>query len=360
MRNVVLFDDALCRTNLLPITFTRPISEIRFGILTIREKWQRLFEGNYSYLTDEYLSAQFPLVEADDTYFVAANNTPSAQFIEQLEQLPLGGAICVDDEVIAYRGSLEGFRQQQIGERVELATAPLSIAAPYDIFMKNGEALEADFRLLTTGRTSAPLSPSNRVVGESCFPDGLPKLFIEEGATIECATFNLSKGAIYIGKDAEIMEGAAIRAPFAACEHAVVNLGGKVYGPTTLGPYCKVGGELNNVVMLGYANKAHDGFIGNAVVGMWCNLGAGCTASNLKNNYREVRLWNYGTRRFTPTGLQFCGLIMGDHSKAGINTMFNTATVVGVGSSIYGAGFPRIYLPSFSEGVAAGLTHVSL
>lgn len=360
MRNIVLFDNSLCRTNLLPITFTRPISEIRFGILTIREKWERLFEGVYSYLTVEYLSKQYPLVSASDTYFIAANYSPSPLFIEQLEQLSLGSAICVGDEVIAYRGALEGFEQQQIGERIELTTAPLSIAAPYDIFMKNGEALEADFRLLTAGRTSAPLSSSNRVVGDTSFPDGLPKLFIEEGATVECATLNLSKGAIYIGKDAEIMEGAAIRAPFAACEHAVVNMGGKIYGATTLGPYCKVGGELNNVVMIGYSNKAHDGFIGNAVVGMWCNLGAGCTASNLKNNYAEVKLWNYGKRRFIPTGLQFCGLIMGDHSKAGINTMFNTATVVGVGSSVYGAGFPRIYIPSFVEGGTAGFTHLSL
>ena len=246
------------------------------------------------------------------------------------------------------------YEQADSLERVDFKERLIAIRQVYDIFMLNGEAMEADFRLLTIGRQSAPLSPTVQVIGEPCFADGLPKLFVEEGVTVECATINLKNGPVYLGVAVEVMEGTHIRAPFAACEHATVNMGTKIYGATTLGPHCKVGGELNNVVIFGYSNKAHDGFLGNAVIGEWCNLGAGTESSNLKNDYSEVKLWNYPARRFAKTGLQFCGLMMGDYSKAGINTMFNTATVIGVGCNIYGSDFPRTYIPSFSEGGASG------
>jgi UDP-N-acetylglucosamine diphosphorylase/glucosamine-1-phosphate N-acetyltransferase len=220
--------------------------------------------------------------------------------------------------------------------------------------MLNDEALRRDFAALTAGKKSQPLSDTNRLIGDPS------QLFIEEGATVEGSILNVKKGPIYIGRDAEIMEGACLRGPIALCEHAVVNMGGKIYGATTLGPYCKVGGELNNVVMTGYSNKAHDGFLGNAVIGEWCNLGAGCTASNLKNTYAPIKLWSIAEGRFVKTGLQFCGLIMGDHSKAGINTMFNTATIVGVGVNFYSAGFPRTFIQSFTEGSTLGMRDVNM
>ncbi len=360
MRNIILFDHEEVRQNLLPITFTRPIAEIRIGILTIREKWERAIAGNYSYLTQNYLATKYPSTLTDDNLFIAGHISPTPLLAESIAQLPCGEAIFQGEELIAFRGSLEAFSTANFTQSSQTTETPLTVNALYDIFQKNGEALEADFKQITAGRESEPLPDSNRVVGNLHNADGSPRLFIEKGAKVSCSILNLEQGYIYIGHEAEVMEGSCIRAPFAACEHAVVNMSTKIYGATTLGPYCKVGGELNNVVMLGYANKAHDGFLGNAVIGHWCNLGAGCTASNLKNDYSEIKLWNYPARRFLRTGLQFCGLIMGDHSKAGINTMFNTATVIGVGVNVYGAGFPRNFVASFSEGGTAGFNDVQL
>ena len=250
------------------------------------------------------------------------------------------------ETVIAYRGTAESV--------VEYTAPVMAVNHLYDIFMLNSEALLADFKRITAGRASQPLSPTNTVIGDPSL------IFLEEGAVVEGAFINTKGGPVYVGRDAEVMEGSMLRGPIALCEHAVVNMGAKIYGATTLGPWCKVGGELNNVVMQAYSNKAHDGFLGNAVIGEWCNLGAGCVASNLKNDYTPIRLWNYPTGRFLRTGLQFCGLIMGDHSKAGINTMFNTATVLGVGVNIHGSGFPRNFVASFSEGSTAGFSDVSM
>jgi UDP-N-acetylglucosamine diphosphorylase/glucosamine-1-phosphate N-acetyltransferase len=230
----------------------------------------------------------------------------------------------------------------------------------YDIFMENHRGIVEDFALLTHGRASQSLSDTNTVIGNPVDDNGNPMIFIEEGAVVEGAMLNVKNGPIYVGRNAEVMEGSCLRGPIALCEHAVVNMGTRMYGATTLGPYCKVGGEVNNVVMMGYSNKAHDGFLGNAVIGEWCNIGGGSTASNLKNDYTEIKLWNYPAHRFLRTGLQFCGLIMGDHSKSGINCMFNTATVLGVGVNIHGAGFPRNFVASFSEGSASGFTDVPL
>ncbi len=360
MKNIILFDINQQHLELLPLAFTRPIADIRIGILTIREKWERMLPGNYSYLTPDYMAGKYPAHFTDDNLFIAGHLIPDEELARQVNILNPGEALIDQQTVVAFRGSEADFRENRYAHTLESSRKLRYIQHLYDIFLLNGECLEADFKLITRGRTSQPLSPSNRIIGDPCFADGTSKIFVEPGAKAECAIFNVTNGPIYLGADSEVMEGSCIRAPFAACEHAYVNMGTKIYGATTLGPYCKVGGELNNVVMFGFSNKAHDGFLGNAVIGEWCNLGAGAVASNLKNDYSEIKLWNYPTRRFLPTHLQFCGLIMGDHSKAGINTMFNTATVIGVGVNIHGAGFPRNFVASFSEGGTAGFTDVQL
>lgn len=320
--NILLRDPESARENLLPLSFTRPLSELRLGILTLREKWELLLPGQYSWETAPYLTPKFARSAEPATYTIDSDIIPTPAYVDALTR-------GIDAEP----------------ERIEHL---------YDLFLKNGDQIEADYRLITRGRESMPIPESNTLIGDRSL------LFIEPGAKVEGAILNTTHGPIYIGRDAEVMEGSCLRGPIAVCEHATVNMGTKIYGATTIGPWCKVGGELNNVVMIGYSNKAHDGFLGNAVIGEWCNLGAGCVASNLKNDYTEIKLWNYPAHRFLKTGLQFCGLIMGDHSKAGINTMFNTATVVGVGVNIHGSGFPRNFIASFSEGGASGFTDVSL
>ena len=349
MRNIILFDQAQVREALLPITYTRPVALVRHGITTMLEKWQRALEGDYSFETEDYLREKYPVkLSADgDDLRIAAHLHPTDSLVEAVSALKPGEKlVSADGLLLACRGNGE--------TSVTYNDQLFAINHIWEIFADNGKALEADFEILTAGRRSQPLSDTCTLIGDPS------RLFIEEGATVEGAFINVKNGPVYVGRDAEIMEGACLRGPVALCEHAVVNMGGKIYGATTLGPYCKVGGELNNVVMTGYSNKAHDGFLGNAVIGEWCNLGAGCTASNLKNTYGEIKLWSISAGRFVKTGLQFCGLIMGDHSKAGINTMFNTATIVGVGVNFYGSDFPRTYLPSFTQGSTAGMREVEM
>lgn len=264
------------------------------------------------------------------------------------------------DELLAFCGCRCDFDARNFATICRYDSEFSAVHFLYDIFLKNDCEIKRDFKTLTTGRQSQPLPESCTVIGPRMLDDGLPSIFIEEGASIEGTYLNTNNGPIYIGKDAVVMEGSCIRAPFAACSHAQVNMGAKIYGATTIGPHCKVGGELSNVVMLGFSNKAHDGYLGNAVIGEWCNIGAGTNASNLKNDYTEIKLWNYRTHRFMRTGLIHCGLFMGDHSKAGINCMFNTATVIGVGVNVHGAGFPRNFVASFSEGSVAGYSDVSV
>ena len=362
MKNIIIYDHQEIRENLLPLTFTRPISLIRIGITTIFEKWQRYFsEAKFSHYTTEYLKPKFATLEEEDSLIIAGHIIPNNELVEMIKNLQPGECITrLNEEIIAFRGSVKQFESQNYTNTINYTGDITAITRPYHIFSLNDKILKEDFIAITNGRESQPLSNTNIVIGNPLFDDGTPKIFIEEGATVEGTFLNVKNGPIYIGKDCEIMEGVCIRAPFAACDNSIVNMGCKIYGATTLGPYCKVGGELNNVVMIGYSNKGHDGFLGNAVIGEWCNLGAGCSASNLKNDYTEIKLWDYPTHRFLRTGLQFCGLIMGDHSKAGVNTMFNTATVIGVGVSIHGTGFPRNFVPSFSEGSSAGFADVSL
>lgn len=362
MTNIILFDDKDTWTDLLPIAYTRPISDIRIGILTIKEKWQKYFpDHDFSCLTAEYLSVKYPTNITDDNLFIAGNCCPDKNFADAVSVLGNGEALAYNGELVAYRGTMEGFKSVTLEEAAPYTASSLTMLHQlYDIFLLNGSEMRRDYHIIIAGRESQPLSETCTIVGPYRLDDGCPAIFIEEGATVEAVTLNTTGGPIYIGKDAVIMEGVCIRAPFAACRHSQVNMGAKIYGATTLGPYCKVGGELNNVVMIGYSNKAHDGFLGNAVIGEWCNIGAGTNASNLKNDYTEIKLWNYRAHRFLRTGLQFCGLIMGDHSKAGINCMFNTATVIGVGVNVHGAGFPRNFVASFSEGSVAGYTDVSV
>ncbi len=346
--NYILFDGA-SRNALLPFTYTRPVAEIRIGILTIREKWEKHLGFTTSTITEDYLNAKFPMVELGDNVMINASYLPTNQLVARIKELKTDQAIFCKDEVVAFcvkEGQEVDFDKYDI---LQFEEETLTVQHTWDIFSKNEEAIRQDFDLLTKDRESEPLSSSNHILGEE-------QIFLEEGVTVEFATLNASNGPIYIGKNAEIMEGSMIRGPFALCESATVKMGAKIYGGTTIGPHSKVGGEVNNSVIFGFSNKGHDGFIGNSVLGEWCNLGADTNTSNLKNNYAPVRLWSYETEGFAKTGLQFCGLMMGDHSKCGINTMFNTGTVVGVNANIFGGGFPRNFIPSYSWGGSTGFT----
>ncbi|MCD7973007.1 MAG: glucose-1-phosphate thymidylyltransferase [Candidatus Azobacteroides sp.] len=354
--NIILFDGKY-RGNLLPLTFTRPVAEIRVGILTIREKWEKYFpDATISYLTEDYLKTKYPLHSAEDSIFIAGNIIPDKILIEEIKTLQYGECLFKENDLFALRGKKEDFSAIENLRNKETKSASIQICWLYDIFLRNEIALSEDYELLTRNRTSSPLPSSVKVIGNPLLKNDLPAVFLEEGAVIEETILNVKKGPVYIGKNSEIMEGSLIRGPFAICENGTVNMGAKIYGATTIGPYCKVGGELNNVVMQGFSNKAHDGFLGNAVIGEWCNLGAGTTASNLKNDYSEIKMWNYKEERFLKTGLQFCGLIMGDHSKIGINSMMNTATVMGVGVNFVGSGFPKTFIPSFAKGGVTGFS----
>lgn len=352
--NYILFDDAT-RNDLLPLTFTRPVADIRIGILTIREKWERMLNATTSTMTEKYLSGKYPLIKQENNILINGSVCPTPELVAEINALRPDESLVFGDYVIAMHmietqmpdvEILEPAKADE-SEGVEvMSKAPhMKISFPWDIFTKNADALKADFALLTAGRVSEKLSPTNRVAGEE-------NIFVEEGADVEFATINATTGPVYIGKNAVILEGSMLRGPVAVCEQAVLKMGAKIYGPTTIGPGGKVGGELNNVVIFGNSNKAHDGFIGHSVIGEWCNLGADTNVSNLKNTYDEVRLWSYPQEKFVSTGQQFCGMVMGDHSKCGINTMFNTGTVVGVFANIFGHGYQRNFIPSFSWGTS--------
>ena len=354
--NYILFDSA-SRNNLLPLTFTRPAADIRIGILTIREKWELFLKTKTSSLTESYLSIKYPLVKAEINVLVNGSICPNLALVAEIKKLKEGQAIVKDDTIIAMclnAVSLENIADgNEDMEMFETETNFMKVQNTWDIFNFNDQAIKDDFAILTKGRKSQPISSTNRCVKPE-------NIFIEEGAKVEFAILNASEGPIYIGKDAEVMEGSKIRGSFALCEHAVLKMDAKIYGPTTIGPYSKVGGEVTQSVIFGYTNKAHDGFLGHSVLGEWCNLGADTNTSNLKNTYEEVKLWSYAEDCFVQTGLQFCGTIMGDHSKCGINTMFNTGTVIGVNANVFGPGFQRNFVPSFSWGGTHGLIDYDL
>ncbi|OYU97161.1 MAG: glucose-1-phosphate thymidylyltransferase [Bacteroidetes bacterium B1(2017)] len=350
----LFFDPEITRQNLLPFTFTRPVANLRTGILTIDQKWQKhLGEGIYGYKTQDYLQEKFQLNGGSHNILINGSICPTPQLVKEIKHLSK------NKEALIYKGQLlavfldeaylssfsEDISLYQCIETLEENFIQINFC--YDIFSKNGEAIESDFELLTAGRTSQPIPEGNQVLNPE-------RIFIEEGAKVLFSILNASTGSIYIGKNSEVMEGCKVRGPFALCEDAGLKMDAKIYGPTTVGPHCKVGGEVNNAVFYAYSNKGHDGFVGNAVIGEWVNMGADTNNSNLKNTYDEVKLWSYRTNKFEKTGLTFCGLMLADHAKCGINTMFNTGTVVGVGANIFGSGFPRNFVPSFSWGGAQG------
>ena len=346
--NYIIFDN-FRRNYLLPLTFTRPVGDIRIGILTIREKWEHYLGVKTSSLTEDYLRAKFPIEKGEDNILVNGSILPNDQLADEIKKLGINQVLVKDEVIIAMRltaSELDNMDDTEGMEELETNCEFLKLHATWDIFNNNDEALRADYVILTKGKESEPLSKTNTLLGND--------IFIEKGAKVECATINTTTGPVYIGKDTEIMEGTMIRGPFALCDNSVVKMSAKIYGATTIGPYSKVGGELNNVVIFGYSNKAHDGYLGNSVIGEWCNLGADTNNSNLKNNYDIVKMWSYPDQTFVDTGLQFCGLVMGDHSKCGINTMFNTGTVIGVNSNIFGSGFQRNFIPSFAWGGTKG------
>ena len=346
---IILFDNTGHQT-LLPLTFTRPVADLRIGILTIAEKWGKYLNSPFSFHTQSWLQQKFPIHIAADNLFINGAVCPDEFLLEAIAKLQAGEALTYNEQLLAVKlneSEAANFNPDAAFERViSHEHTPVIIRYPEDIFRKNDIELRKDFTLLTKGRESAAISVTNTIIGKD--------FFAEEGVTAECSTFNTTNGPIYLAADTEVWEGTHIRGAFALCEHSQVKMGAKIYGATTIGPYCRIGGEVNNAIIWGYSSKGHEGYLGNAVVGEWCNIGADSNNSNLKNNYDDVKLWDYTSQRFRKTGLQFCGLIMADHAKCAINTMFNTGTVVGVSANVFGAGFPRNFVPDFSWGGPQG------
>lgn len=344
--NYLLFDDNSW-DNLLPLTFTRPVSELRIGILTIKEKWEKYLNTKCSFITKDYLSEKYKSEIKNDNILINSSFLPNIEIANLIKLLNNSEALVYQDILLAIRldkDSTNDFDFNNTNFQKKETTLKINkINFPWDLFSLNGQELESDFEFITKNRKSQDISKNNNLLFSE-------RIFVEEGASVLFSNLNATNGSIYIGKDTEVMEGSNIRGPFALCEHSALKIGSKIYGPTTIGPHSKVGGEINNSIIIGYSNKAHDGFLGQAVIGEWCNIGADSNNSNLKNNYTDVRMWNYPKQSFIKTGLTFCGLIMGDHSKCGINTMFNTGTVVGVNSNIFGGGYPRNFIPSYSWG----------
>jgi UDP-N-acetylglucosamine diphosphorylase/glucosamine-1-phosphate N-acetyltransferase len=348
--NITFFDDAN-RDNLLPLCYMRPTAALRVGILTIAEKWQHYSKGELGYKTQPYLQKKYKALAADDKLCLNGAVCPNDELWAVIKNMKPGQALKKDHVLLAAKVPAAQFNEEECLAKAGEFSAPCNhISRPYHVFALNASELKADFERLTHGRQSATLSATNTLIGPK------QQIFLEEGATAEASIFNTNDGPIYLGKNSKVMEGCVVRGGLALLDYATLKMMAKIYGATTVGPHCKVGGEVNNSVFTGYSNKGHDGFLGNSVIGEWCNLGADTNNSNLKNNYEEVKIWSYPKGGFEKTGLQFCGLIMGDHSKCGINTMFNTGTVVGISANIFGAGFPRNFIPSFSWGGPAGFT----
>lgn len=337
--NIILFDGEEWE-NLLPLTFTKPVASLRMGVLSFAERWEKILNTTISYQTQSYLEEKFSTNYQSENIFINPSFFPTTELIHYIKELELNQSILFNGRLVAVKTTEEFPR---ITSKIISLEKTIHIKNSWDLFTYNFQAIEFDFEILTKGRASQPISETNNVL----HPE---KIFIEEGAKVEFSILNASEGPIYIGKEAEIMEGCMIRGGLALCEHGKINMGAKIYPGCTVGPYCKVGGELNNAILMAYSNKGHDGFLGNAVLGEWCNLGADTNNSNLKNNYAEVKLWNYKEKRFVKTGLQFCGLIMGDYAKSAINTQFNTGTVVGVCANVFQSGFPPNMIKHYSWG----------
>ncbi|RIJ36873.1 GlmU family protein [Pontibacter oryzae] len=353
--NIILFDDPAIRQNLLPLTFTRPVAYLRVGILTLAEKWQQRTHAVVSTLAADYLQHKYNPHAKERNYYVNGALLPSTDILQELSALGFGESVWQNGILLAYHGNyVESNGTDELltiaasSRKKDYAGHALLIKDLWEIFLYNGQEIRSDYEMLTEGRQSEPIGDKHTIVYNE------ENIFIEKGVKIRAAILNAENGPIYIGKNAQIHEGAVIKGPFSLGEESHINVGGKMRGDVSIGPFCKVGGEVAASVIFGYTNKGHEGYLGNSVLGEWCNIGADTNTSNLKNNYAEVKIWNYAKGGFKNTGQQFCGLIMGDHSKCGINTMFNTGTVVGVSANIFGPGFPRNFIPSFSWGGAAG------
>ena len=346
--NPILFDGPE-RKDLLPFTYVRPVAELRIGIDTLKEKWEAFLNQNCSYATQDYLSSKYPLHTTELNYFINASYVPTQALIDQIEKLEPKQVLVFDNNPIVFCTEKDQLPEDTTDFFiVEVKSKPIHIKTSSDLFSKNAVVLEQDFKRFTHVKKNEVLEDGNN---RFIHPE---RIFIEPGAKLTCATLNATDGPIYVGKNTQIMEGSMLRGPIALCDEVIVKMGTKIYGGTTIGPGSKVGGELNNVLFLGNSNKGHDGFLGNAVIGQWCNIGSATDASNLKNNYSKVRIWNYTSKNFAKSELQFCGLLMGDYSRCGIHSMFNTATVLGVNANVFGTGFPRTFIPSFSYGGAQG------
>ena len=304
----IILNDIVCKENLYPFTLTRSAADIRIGILTIREKWETLL-GKKIYTISEIAEK-----ENEDVKRIPANIIPSHKWLKE-------------------------WKHNEVFDSPKFN--PIKIEYPWHIFQNNDLAIREDFDLITRKRKSKKISSTNTVIGKN--------IFLEEGATVKHSILNASYGPIYIGENAKVMEGCTIRGPFAMCEGSILKMGAKVYGATTLGPYCIAAGEIKNSILFGYSNKSHDGYLGDSVIGEWCNLGAGTSNSNIKNTAGNVKIWNDFKKEYISAGFK-CGLLMGDYSRAAINTSFNTGTVVGVASNVFCNGFPPTFIESFSWG----------
>lgn len=346
----LLCDEPTIRCRLLPFTFTRPVALIRVGITTLQEKWNLFLGKDEGFVTEDYLQRRFGVHIEKQNLLVNASFIADEALAEAIRKLPQNGILTKDGQWIAFYASREQAEDLKRydclsgREQMEYAGECLQIRHTWDIFSLNGKQIGKDLAHISANRTCSCWK------GEGTVQYGSFPVFAEEGAQVLHAFIDTTEGPVYLGKNARIMPGSLVKGPLALCEGSLVKMGSKIYGGNTFGPYCKVAGEVESTVMFGYANKAHDGFLGDAVLGEWCNLGAGTNCSNLKNDYSEVRVWSYAEERFVKTGLQFCGLLMGDHSKSAIGTQFNTGTVVGVGCNVFGAGFPKNFIPSFTWG----------
>ncbi len=353
--NYILFG-AQARNHLLPFTFLRPVADIRVGIMTIREKWEACLNKATSSLTEPYLAKKYPLVKEADNMLINSSVLPNETLIEEIKQLKPNQTLISGDILIAHRVRAEdidnlGLELLEDVEPMHTRSKIRKLYRLWDIIVFNEQQITEDFVLLTAGSESQPIPAHAQVINQE-------NVFVEAGAKIDMAMINASEGPVYIGKDAHVMDGAMIRGPVSIGERSIIRMGAKLYGGSSIGPHCKVGGEMISSIIFGYSNKAHEGFLGHSVIGEWCNIGADTNTSNLKNNYDEVRLWDYAEESFISTGLTFCGTFMGDHSKCGINTMFNTGTVIGVNAQLFGAGFMRNFIPSFTWGSPSGFTTV--
>ncbi len=349
--NIVLFDTLQAQEALKPFSFTRALSSIRLGIVTIQEKWQYYFQGDFSFITSPYLNSKFPCVKAKTNLCINSTVCPEEMLVEAIKQLQPNEKLVKGNELIACCGDEKLLKAFQNNDFDHLGLKKVSFEDPitqlkdkWDIFLLNNQELRRDFQRICRGRKTQGIHDRHTIAYNE------KAIFVEEGATIKAAFFNAELGPIYIGKHAIIQEGAIIQGPTAICNHAQISIGAKIRNATTIGPHARVGGEVSNAVIFGYTNKVHDGFLGNSVLGEWCNLGAGTNTSNLRNDYGEVKVWDYQQKGLIDTKLQFCGLFMGDHSKCAINTRFNTGTVVGVSANVFGANFPEQFVPSFTWG----------